>query len=155
MKGHPDVIRSLNALLTHELSAVDQYVVQSLMLEDWGYTQLHERIAHEADDERGHVARLVQRILYLEGQPDVSTRAPLKIGENVKEMFEHDLAYEAEVAALLNDAIALCRDKSDNGTRALLEEILNDTERDHILWLQTQLRLIEDLGLAAYVAEKL
>lgn len=155
MKGHADIIDSLNALLTKELSAVDQYFVQGLMLEDWGYTQLQERISHEADDERMHAARLVKRILFLEGQPDVASRAPLKIGGNPREMIEHDLAYEVEVAQMLNDAIALCRKHGDNGTRAMLEELLNDTERDHILWFETQLRLIADLGLESYLAEKL
>lgn len=155
MKGSQEIIDSLNTLLTKELSAVDQYVVQSLMLEDWGYMALYDRIAHEADDERGHVSELVKRILFLEGQPNVSARTPLAIGSNVQEMFENDLKYEAEVAGMLNEAIALCRDKGDNGTRAMLEQLLNDTERDHILWLETQLRLIKSLGLELYLSEQM
>lgn len=155
MQGDSDVIDSLNALLTKELSAVDVYLVQGAMLDDWGYTKLHERIAHEADDERMHVLKLVQRILFLEGTPNVSARANLPIGSNPKEMFEHDLAYELEVAKMLNDAMALCRDRGDNGTRALLEGLLKDTEEDHILWFESQLFLIGQIGLENYLAEKL
>ena len=147
MKGNSEVIARLNALLANELTAIDQYFVQARMLERWGYTRLHERIAHEADDERGHADKLVARILFLDGQPDVAARAPLDIGSNPKEILENDLALEIGVARSLNDAIALCREKADNGTRELLEELLNDTERDHILWFETQLRLIEDIGL--------
>ena len=153
MKGNSEVIARLNALLANELTAIDQYFVQARMLERWGYTRLHERIAHEADDERGHADKLVARILFLDGQPDVAARAPLDIGANPKEILENDLALEVAVARSLNDAIALCREKADNGTRELLEELLNDTERDHILWFETQLRLIEELGLKKYLAE--
>jgi len=99
------------------------------MLENWGYQKLYERISHESDDERGHVAKLVQRILLLEGEPDVAARSELKIGTNPKQILENDLALE--LAKDLNEAIALCRDQGDNGTREMLEELLNDTERDH------------------------
>ena len=155
MQGNKEVIASLNALLTGELSAIDQYVVQAHMLEDWGYRKLYERIAHETDDERGHVVKLVRRILFLDGVPDVATRVALDIGKNPKEMLESDLKLELLVAKSLNDAMALCRSKGDNGTRAMLEELLNDTERDHIFWLEQQLRLIDDVGLAEYLAEQL
>ncbi len=153
MEGNRDVIDRLNTLLATELTAIDQYFVQSRMLEDWGYTKLHERISHESDDERGHADRLIQRILFLEGQPDVGSRAPLSIGADPKEMLANDLAMELEVAKGLNDAIALCREKADNATREMLEELLRDTEMDHILWFETQLRLIEEVGLQGYLAE--
>ena len=155
MKGNKDVIAALNALLTHELTAVDQYFVQGRMLENWGFMRLHARISHEADDERMHADKLVKRILFLEGQPDVASRAKLRIGSNPKEILESGLAYELEVAQALNDAIALCRKKADNGTRELLEELLNDTEMDHILWFRQQLELIEKVGLKKYLAEQL
>ncbi len=153
MKGSEAVIRSLNDLLTNELTAIDQYLVQSRMLENWGYRKLHERISHESDDERGHAEKLVHRILFLEGQPHVGARAKLSIGANPKEILENDLALEIEVARRLNDAIALCRDEGDNGTRELLEELLNDTERDHIFWFESQLKLIDQVGLEKYLAE--
>jgi len=155
MKGDSEVIGRLNALLANELTAIDQYFVQSRMFEHWGYMKLHERISHESDDERGHADNLVKRILFLDGQPDVTARAALNIGTNPKEILENDLAFEIEVAKSLNDAIALCREKIDNGTRELLEELLADTERDHILWFETQLRLIDDVGLKNYLSEML
>jgi bacterioferritin len=155
MKGNREIIDCLNALLANELSAVDQYLVQAHMLQDWGFTKLHERIGHETDDERGHVARLVKRILFLEGQPDVGSRTELRIGSAPREMLANDLEFEVDVARTLNDAIALCRKKGDNGTREMLEELLHDTEDDHIFWLQQQLALIEKLGLKRYLQEQL
>ncbi|HSN84408.1 MAG TPA: bacterioferritin [Polyangiales bacterium] len=155
MKGSAEIIDCLNALLTNELTAIDQYFVQARMLEDWGFIKLYERISHEADDERGHADRLVKRILFFEGQPDVGSRAPLKIGSNPNEMLANDLEYELEVARTLNEAIALCRKHGDNGTREMLEELLRDTEDDHILWLEQQLSLIEKVGLKNYLSEQL
>ena len=155
MKGNREIIDCLNALLTNELTAIDQYFVQSRMLEDWGFTKLQVRIGHEADDERGHVDRLVKRILFLEGQPDVATRAALKIGSNPKDMLVSDLDLELGVAKALNDAIALCREKGDNGTREMLEELLRDTEADHIFWFEQQLSLIEEIGLKNYLQQQI
>lgn len=155
MRGDPDVVQHLNTLLCKELSAVDQYVVQAAMLDDWGYGRLHAQFAHEADDERGHVQLLVQRILWLEGKPEVSARTPLAIGDDPKQMLENDLKYELEVAGLLNEGIRLSRERGDNGTRALLEGILRDTEEDHIFWLESQLHVIGQIGLQNYLAEQL
>jgi bacterioferritin len=155
MKGNSEIIECLNTLLTNELTAIDQYLVQSRMLEDWGYVKLQARIGHEADDERGHVEKLIKRILFLEGEPDVASRVKLKIGKNPKDMLANDLELELQVAEALNAAIALCRDKRDNGTRELLEELLRDTELDHIFWLEQQLNAIEELGLENYLQEQL
>ena len=155
MKGNRDIIDCLNALLTRELSAVDQYLVQAHMLEDWGFTKLQERIGHETDDERGHVDRLVKRILFLEGQPDVASRVKLKIGSDPQAMLANDLELELEVAQGLNEAIALCRKHGDNGTREILKGLLLDTENDHIFWLQQQLSLVDRLGLKKYLQEQL
>ena len=153
MKGSKEVVKCLNALLTNELTAIDQYLVQSRMLENWGYGKLHERISHESDDERGHAAKLIERILFLDGEPDVAARAKLRIGSDPKQMLENDLDFELEVARSLNDAIALCRDEGDNGTREMLEELLNDTERDHVFWFESQLKLIDEVGLKNYLTE--
>jgi bacterioferritin len=142
-------------LLTNELTAIDQYLVQSRMLEHWGFLKLRDRIHHEADDERVHVDKLVKRILFLEGEPDVASRAKLKIGKSPKEMLANDLELELGVAKALNAAIGLCRKKADNGTREMLEELLGDTESDHIDWLEQQLHLIEELGLKSYLQEQL
>jgi bacterioferritin len=155
MTGNDKIIVALNTLLTHELTAVDQYFLQGRMLEKWGFIRLHERISHEADDERRHADMIVKRILFLEGQPDVASRAKLSIGSDPKEMLENDLAYELEVARHLNDALALCQEYGDNTTRELLEELLRDTEQDHILWLRRQLYLIETVGLEQYLCEQL
>lgn len=155
MKGDSKVIDFLNSLLTQELSSVDQYVVQAAMFEDWGYGKLHARIAHEADDEREHARRLVHRILFLEGTPDVSSRDALTIGTEPKSMLENDLKYELEVARMLREGIALCREKSDAVSRNLLEELLKDTEEDHIFWLESQLHLIGQVGLERYLSEQL
>lgn len=153
MQGNEKVIAALNTLLTHELTAVDQYLLQGRMLEKWGLVRLHQRISHEADDERRHADMIVKRILFLDGQPDLASRAKLTIGSDPKEMLENDLAYELEVARQLNDALALCRECGDNTTREILEELLRDTEQDHIRWLRQQLYLIEAVGLEQYLSE--
>ncbi|MEM7135164.1 MAG: bacterioferritin [Myxococcota bacterium] len=155
MNGDKKIIDCLNALLTHELTAVDLYVVQARMLANWGFTALQDRLAHEADDEREHANRLMHRILFLGGQPDVASRAELKVGNNPAEILAYDLQYEIEVGRALNEGIALCCRKGDNGTRALLEQLLRDTEDDHIFWLQQQLSLIEKVGLKKYLSEQL
>lgn len=155
MKGDSKVIAFLNGLLTKELSSVDQYVVQAAMFEDWGFRKLHARLAHEADDEREHARRLVHRILFLEGTPDVASREALDIGTDPRSMLDNDLKYEIDVAHTLRDGIEICRSVGDATTRGILEELLKDTESDHILWLETQLHLIQTVGLERYLAEQL
>ncbi|WP_108947297.1 bacterioferritin [Shewanella halifaxensis] len=155
MKGNKEVIDTLNKLLTGELSAMDQYFVHGLMYEDWGLNELHERISHESDDEREHAKKLVQRILFLEGTPDVASREPLNIGKDTEQMLKNDLAYEYQVADNLRSAIALCEAKQDYETREILEVLLEETESDHMYWLEKQLGLIEKVGLANYLQSKM
>jgi bacterioferritin len=155
MKGNPEVIAALNSLLTGELSAMDQYFVHAHMYEDWGFDALFVRIAHESDDEKAHAAKLVQRILFLEGTPDVASREALKIGKDVKEMLQNDLSYEYHVAEHLREVIALCEIKGDYQTREILEVLLDDTESDHMYWLEKQLGLIERIGLQNYLQTKM
>ena len=155
MKGNKEVIDTLNKLLTGELSAMDQYFVHGLMYEDWGLNELHERISHESDDEREHAKKLVQRILFLEGTPDVASREPLNIGKDTEQMLKNDLAYEYQVADNLRKAIALCEDKSDYESREILEVLLEETESDHMYWLEKQLGLIDKVGLANYLQSKM
>ncbi|MBR9726443.1 bacterioferritin [Shewanella intestini] len=155
MKGHPEVIDALNALLTGELSAMDQYFVHAHMYEDWGLNELYTRILHESDDEKLHAAKLVQRILFLEGTPDVASREALNIGKDVKEMLENDLNYEYQVAEHLRKVIALCEVKGDYQTREILEVLLDDTESDHMYWLEKQLRLIDRVGLQNYLQKQM
>ena len=155
MKGNKRVIKTLNRLLAGELTAMDVYLVQSKVLEDWGYNKLAERLAHEFDDEKEHASRLIARILFLEGMPDMTARDAYDVGKDVKQMFEGDLRLEYEVRDNLNDAIRLASDENDHGTREMLEPLLRDTEEDHIFWLETQLRLIDEIGLKKYLSEQM
>ena len=154
MQGDPEIVARLNRLLTDELTAIDLYVLQSRMFQDWGYEKLFARLDHEKDDEMAHATRLVERILFLEGTPDIQTRAGFQLPSDVKAMLQMDLELEYEVARNLNDGIALCRDRGDDASRQLLEELLVDTESDHIFWLESQLRQIEDVGIENYLAEQ-
>lgn len=155
MQGKQNIIDLLKVQLTLELTSMDVYLLQGRMLEDWGYHKLKERLVHESGDEREHADRLIQRILFLQGVPDVLARKPLAIGGNVEEMLRYDLKYEYEVAQALNQAMAVCVAEGDNASRALLEELLKDTEDDHIRWLESQLFLIEQLGIQNYLTEQL
>ncbi|MBO2688989.1 bacterioferritin [Shewanella algae] len=155
MKGHQQVIDVLNKLLTGELSAMDQYFVHAHMYEDWGLNELYERIKHESDDEREHAAKLIARILFLEGTPDVASRDALTIGKNVQEMLHNDLQYEYKVAANLREAINLCEQLKDYQSRELLEQLLEETEDDHMYWLEKQLGLIDKVGLQNYIQSKM
>ena len=151
MKGKQNIIDALNGLLAAELAAMDQYFIHSEMYADWGFTKLYERIAHEFDDEKGHAKQLIKRILFLEGKPDMHTRTPVRVGQDVEEMFGNDLQLEYEVGDALKDAIALCEQESDFQTRSVLLGLLADTEEDHAYWLEQQLRLIKMLGRENYL----
>lgn len=155
MKGNQTVIDMLNRLLANELTAMDQYFIHSEMYRDWGLNKLYERIAHEFEDEKGHATKLIERILFLEGTPDMVTRDPLKVGKDVPEMLKNDLDVEYQVGAELKKAIALCEQESDFQTREILEELLTDTEEDHTFWLEQQLRLINMVGLPNYLQSQM
>ena len=155
MKGNDKVIQALNGLLSFELAAMDQYFVHAKMYEDWGLAKLHERISHEFDDEKAHANSLIERILFLEGTPDIVTREPLQIGKDVPEMLQSDLNIELAVDAALKDAIALCEEVSDYATREILEQLLEDTEVDHAWWLEKQLGLIDKVGLQNYLQSQM
>lgn len=151
MKGKKAVVDRLNALLAGELTAADQYFVHSRMYHDWGFHKLYERVAHEREEELEHADKLIRRILFLEGTPDVAKRERLRIGKDVPEMMKNDLAYEIEVVASLRDAIALCEKEQDYETRHILVGLLEDTEQDHTHWLEQQVGLIARLGLQNYL----
>ncbi|RED49236.1 bacterioferritin [Aestuariispira insulae] len=155
MKGNKKVIDALNMLLTGELSAADQYFVHSRMYHDWGLNELYERLKHEQEEELEHAARLVERILFLEGTPDVASREALRIGKDVPSMMKNDLVYELEVGANLKKVIALCEKEQDYVSRELLVSLLEDTEEDHTYWLEKQLGLIDKMGLENYVQSKM
>lgn len=151
MQGKQVIIDALNTLLANELSAMDQYFIHSRMYQDWGLEKLYQRIDHEFDDEKGHAAALIERILFLEGVPDLSTRDGIKVGKDVPEMLQNDLDVEYRVDALLKDTMALCEKEQDYVTRNILQQLLDDTENDHAYWLEQQLRLIKMLGLPNYL----
>ncbi len=155
MKGNQNVIDALNGLLTHELSAADQYFIHAQMYEDMGLKELYERLDHEREEELDHAKQLVERILFLEGKPDVGSRAALNIGDDVPSMLRSDLAYELMVVDALKDVIELCEKERDYQSRQVLLGLLEDTEEDHTYWLEQQLGLIEKVGLENYMQSKM
>ena len=150
MKGDKKIIEILNDLLAGELAAVDQYLIHGEMYADFGLPQLAEKSLHESDHERQHARAMIQRILFLQGKPNMVKRASLNIGTTVPEMLKSDLAVEYHVVGELKKAIAACEKAQDYVTRDMLLVQLEDTEMDHAYWLEQQLRLIELVGLANY-----
>jgi bacterioferritin len=155
MKGNDQVLQQLSILLRGELAARDQYFTHSRMYADWGLTKLYERINHEMQDEVQHAAALIERILFLEGTPDLSQQDGLNIGKTVPEMLSSDLAFEYQVIGNLKTAIAVCEREQDYETRNILLKILAETEEDHSYWLEKQLGLIEKIGLQNYLQSQM
>ncbi|MFT5759951.1 MAG: bacterioferritin [Alteromonadaceae bacterium] len=155
MKGNQRVIDHLNKQLTLELTSMDQYLAHSKLYEDWGINKLHEKLSHEYEEELGHAKRLVERILFLEGHADTASREAIKVGNNVKEMLENDLEAEHVVAASLRNIIGICEQEKDYVSREILEELLDDTETDHIYWLEQHLGLIDKIGIQNYIQSQM
>ncbi len=155
MQGKQAIIAALNVLLANELSAMDQYFIHSRMYLDWGLHKLYERIDHEVTDEKAHASAIIERILFLEGTPDMSKRDALQIGTDVPSMLQNDLNVEYTVGKLLKQTIALCEQQQDYVTRAMLQKLLDDTENDHAHWLEQQLRQIKLFGLPNYLQSQL
>lgn len=155
MKGNQRVIDALNGLLALELAAMDQYFIHSRMYDDWGLQKLFERIDHEFDDEKGHAAALIERMLFLEGTPDMTKRDGFKVGTDVPSMLESDLRVEYEVGDKLKAAIKVCEEEQDYVSREILEKLLDDTEVDHAYWLEKQLGLIQKIGLQNYLQSQM
>lgn len=155
MKGNDQVIAHLNTLLAGELSAIDPYFIHSRMYENWGFSKLYERIAHEVQDETNHADALIKRILFLEGTPDLSKRDPLHVGSSVEEMLKNDLALEIQVVAHLRKVMAFCESVQDYQTREILQAMLKDNEDDHTHWLEQQLGMIERIGLQNYLQSQI
>lgn len=155
MQGNPQIINTLNSLLAGELTAVDQYLIHGEMYADMGLGQLAEKSLHESEHEREHARALIQRILFLEGKPDLSKREPLQVGSTVEEMLNADLAVEYHVVKTLTAAIAQCEAAEDFVTREMLRVQLDDTEMDHAYFLEKQLRLIQLTGLQNYLQSQM
>lgn len=153
MKGHKKIIEQLNSLLADELTAVNQYIVHAEMCDNWGYKRLGELIKRRAIGEMKHAEKIIERILFLEGTPAVGTLNKIFIGSDIEKQFRNDQVAETGAVKVYNDSIRLCASLGDNGTRELLESILND-EETHLDWLETQLEQIKQLELKNYLVEQ-
>ncbi|QUS56416.1 bacterioferritin [Pseudovibrio brasiliensis] len=149
MKGEPKVLEYLNKALRHELTAVNQYWLHFRLLEDWGFTKLAKKEREESIEEMEHADKLIERIIFLEGHPNLQTLDPLRIGQDLKECLECDLAGEYSARALYKEAREVCREEGDYVTMKLFEDLMAD-EEGHIDFLETQLELLEKIGVERY-----
>ena len=154
MQGEPKVIEHLNLILKNELTATNQYFLHARMLKDWGLLRLADKIFDESIGEMKHADAIIQRVLDIDGHPNLQDLGKLKIGETVPEMLASDLSVEVANQGCLKDAIGVCESSRDFVSRELFEGILDDTE-DHIVWLETQQHLIDDAGLQNYLQEQM
>jgi bacterioferritin len=154
MKGNDEVVRLLNDVLTAELTAINQYFIHARMCENWGYERLWKKIRAESIDEMKHADELIERILYLEGIPNLQKLSKVNVGQTVPEQFKLDLDVERESILRLNAGIETARAAGDNGSRELLEKILHG-EEDHANWLEAQLELIKQVGEGNYLAQQI
>jgi bacterioferritin len=152
MQGDPEILKLLNEQLTSELTAINQYFLHSKMQDNWGFTELAKHTRDESFDEMRHAERVTDRILILDGLPNYQRIGTLNIGQTIREQFESDLALEYEVVNRLKPAIVLCREKQDSTTANLFEDIVADEEH-HIDYLETQLELMDKLGVELYSAQ--
>jgi bacterioferritin len=154
VRADDDIIEVLNEVLTAELTAINQYFIHAKMCDNWGYERLGSKIREESIDEMRHAEKIVDRILYFDGMPNMQRLFPLKVGETVAEQFRNDLDVEIAAIERLNRGVALAVERTDNGSRELLAGILVDEEQ-HADWLETQLAAIAQLGEANYLAQQL
>jgi bacterioferritin len=154
MKGEPEIIEALNEVLTAELTAINQYFIHARMCANWGYQKLAQKKREESIEEMRDAQAVMDRVLYLEGVPNMQRLNPVAVGETAIEQHELDLRLELEAVARLNKAIGLCWEKGDSGTRDILEHILQGEEKS-VDWLKAQLYLIAEVGKQQYLAEQI
>ena len=154
MQGKKEVIDALNAALTIELTAINQYFCQAKMCKNWGYLKLGAKHYEESMGEMKHADMIIDRILFLEGTPEIARYDVIRVGTNVLEQFEHDLKLETKGVNAYNAGVELCQKLGDNGTRELMERILIESE-EHVDWLETQISIIAEVGLQNYLAQNL
>jgi len=154
MKGDGQIIEALNEVLTAELTAVNQYFIHHKMCENWGYAKLSKHKREESIDEMKDADAVIDRILYLDGMPNMQRYNPVGIGEDPIEQHRLDLELETQAIERLNKAIALCRERGDNGTREMLEQILKG-EENAADWLEAQLHIVDEIGKENYLSEQI
>jgi bacterioferritin len=154
MQGNPLVLEALNRALTIELTAINQYFCQAKMCMNWGFRKLGRKHYEESIGEMKHAEKLIDRILFLDGVPEIARYDVIRVGSDVKEQFENDLQLELSGVAHYNAAVDLCMREKDNGTREVLAPILSESE-EHVDWLETQLGLIAQIGLQNYLSEQM
>jgi bacterioferritin len=152
MTGNPMIIDALNRALTIELTAINQYFCQSKMCKNWGFMKLAAKHWEESMGEMKHADKIIERVLFLDGVPEIARYDVIRVGTNVQEQFENDLKLETSGVAAYNELVNLAIQLKDNGTHALALEILTDSE-EHVDWLETQLSLIKSVGLEQYLAQ--
>jgi bacterioferritin len=154
MQGDAQVVEILNEVLTAELTAVNQYFIHAMMCRNWHYQRLAKHSREESIEEMKHAQELIERILFLDGAPNMQRYLKINVGKTVPEQHQSDLQLEKDAVARLNRGIALCRDQGDNGSRLLLEKILHE-EEEHIDWLEAQLHQIQEVGVQNYLSEQI
>lgn len=153
-KPKEKIVTLLNQVLAAELTAINQYFLHAEMCRHWGYERLYGKVRKSAIEEMKHAEELIERVLFLEGVPNVQRLGKINIGETVPEQFKADYALELEAVQALNAGIAACREAGDNNTRMLLESILH-SEEEHVDWLEAQTELIKQVGLQNYLASQI
>lgn len=154
MKGHDQIVATLNETLAAELTAINQYFVHARMCENWGYERLWKKLRAESIEEMQHADRLIERILFLEGIPNIQKLNKVNVGQTVTEQLRLDLELEKASVKALNQAVELARSQGDNGSRHLFEDLLRDSEA-HLNWIEAQLTLIQQVGEPGYLAEQI
>lgn len=154
MQGHADIIELLNDVLTAELTAINEYFVDAKMFQNWGFKRLASQFREESIDEMKDADTLIERILYLDGVPNLQRLGTIRVGETPLEKLQLALQLEIEAVERLNNGIARCVELGDNGSRELLENIL-EGEEEHADWLEAQLELIRQVGDSAYLAQQI